>query len=128
MGARIDDERICAALITSGSVPKAAESLGISPRTIYDRQREPQFRELYQASLNDLVRSAIVLMSGNLAHALEVVNDIMDNPEINAATRLQAAQTLINSTVKLGAMLGAGEEKQVHVGPGPDTLIVQDVI
>ena len=105
----VSDEQIIAALIQTGSTTKAAEALGISPRTIYDRQQDTGFQDLYKAAKNDIFRGAVYSINQRLGEAVDAVAEIMNDKEVNPATRLQAAQTIINNAAKLSQRLAADE-------------------
>lgn len=105
----VSNEQIVAALIQTGSAVKAAESLGISPRTIYDRQQEEDFQRLYNAAKADIIRGAVFGINRRLGDAVETVAAIMADESTNPATRLQAAQTIISNATKLAERLAKDE-------------------
>lgn len=106
----IENEKIIAALISNGTIKAAAESLGISTRTINDRLAESDFRADYNAAKSDIVRQALFNLNSKLADAIETVSEIMKNEEVNPATRLQAAQTIISNAAKFTERLTAEED------------------
>lgn len=96
----ITDEHIVAALLTNGTIKQAAESVGLSERTIYERMNGGDFQALYKAAKADLIRGAVFSLNGKLQEAINTVADIMANDENNPAIRLQAAQTILNTAGK----------------------------
>ena len=96
----ITDEHIVAALLTNGTIKQAAESVGLSERTIYERMNGGEFQALYKAAKADLIRGAVFSLNGKLQEAINTVADIMANDENNPAVRLQAAQTILNTAGK----------------------------
>lgn len=96
----ITDEHIVAALLTNGTIKQAAESVGLSERTIYERMNGGDFQALYKAAKADLIRGAVFSLNGKLQEAINTVADIMANDENNPAVRLQAAQTILNTAGK----------------------------
>lgn len=96
----ISDEQIIAALLANGTIGKAAEAAGIAPRTIYKRMGTPQFRAAYIAARADLVRGAVADLNGHLAEAVNVIAEIMTDPEAAPTTRLQAAKLLLQSAAR----------------------------
>lgn len=104
------NEEIIAALLQHGTIKEAAEAIGITPRTIYDRMKSRDFMADYAAAKSDILRSAVVNVSGKLSQAFEEINGIMTDKEINPAIRLQAAQTIINSASKLTAQMRTADE------------------
>ena len=106
----VSDEEIIAALIQHETVKSAALSLGISPRTIYDREESREFRSAYYRARDEVLRAAVFNLNAKLAEAIDTVSLIMNDEGINAATRLQAAQIVINSAVKLADHLKEAEK------------------
>ena len=106
----VSDEKIIAALMTHGTIKAAAGAAGITPRAIYERMKDPDFRSEYMEAKNDLLREAVHTMNGILCEAIETIADIMRSEENNPAIRLQAAQTIINSAGKFADRLTREEE------------------
>lgn len=117
------DEEIIAAILLQGSISKAAEALGISIRTVYERRKDADFRLLYANARADIMREAVTKMQGYLSEAVEEIAAIMRNPKTNPATRLQAAQTLISYTSKLSDHVTAEDEKAVHASNPWDIMM-----
>ena len=105
----ISNEEIIAALLQHGTIKAAADAAGIGTRTIYDRMNDKQFRAEYAQAKADIVRQAVFSINGKLAAAIEAVADIMTDKEVNPATRLQAAQTIINNAGKFAERLTKDE-------------------
>lgn len=105
----ISDEQIISALLSLGTVQDAAESLQIAPRTIYDRRRHPDFQAAYQDAKNEIIRKAVYEINRRLSEAVDTVTAIMSDQNVNAATRLQAAQTILNNAQKFSERLSRDE-------------------
>lgn len=108
----ISNEEIIAALLQHGTVREAAKAAGTSARTIYDRMQNQDFTAEYSAAKNELLRKASISVNEKLAAAIEEVAAIMSDPNVNAAVRLQAAQTIINSAGKFSERLDRCEKTQ----------------
>ena len=106
----VTDEEIIAALIQHGTVKEAALSVGITPRAIYDREENRAFRSAYSRARDEVLRSAVFNLNARLTEAIETVSEIMNDKEVNASIRLQAAQTVINTAVKLTDHLRGAEK------------------
>lgn len=106
----ISDEEIIAALLQHGTIKAAAEAAGTTPRTIYDRMREREFRAAYTDAKTDIMRTAVYSINAKLAAAIDTVNDIMTDESANPAIRLQAAQTIINNAGKFADRLMKQED------------------
>lgn len=105
----ISDEAIIAALLDHGTIRAAAEAVGLSERTIYDRMSDGEFQALYRAAKSDLVRAALLRINRHLERAIDTVAEIMEDEDNNAAVRLQAAQTIINNAGKFAQRLQTNE-------------------
>lgn len=105
------NEEIIAALLQHGTVREAAAAIGIAPRTIYDRMRNSHdFRGEYAEAKASLVRKAVFSINEKLGAAIDTVCNIMQDEEVNAAVRLQAAQTILNNAAKFSERLTRDEQ------------------
>ena len=107
----VSNEQIIAALLQHGTIKAAAEAAGTTPRTIYDRMREKDFRAEYEDAKTDIIRKAVISMNEKLSAAIDTVCDIMNDESANVAVRLQAAQTVINNAGKFADRLSRQEER-----------------
>lgn len=107
--AAISDEKIIAALLNSGTIKEAAAAAGISERAIYDRMNKGDFKALYKAAKNDLLREAVFTLNGKLREAIDTISEIMTDKENKPAIRLQAAQAILNNAGKFAQRLAANE-------------------
>ena len=98
--AKVSDEKIIAALLQHGTIKEAAKAAGVSVRTIYDRMQDMKFSSDYMEANNEVLRKAVNNISNHIAAAINTVAEIMNNDEVNPATRLQAAQTVLSYTDK----------------------------
>lgn len=103
------NEEIIAALLQHGTVKEAAAAAGTTPRTIYDRMQEREFVAEYEAAKTDIIRQAVFSINSKLSEAVDAVAEIMNNPDVNPATRLQAAQTILNNAGKFAERLTQDE-------------------
>lgn len=109
----ISDEQIIAALLSNGTISAAANTVGISERSLYDRMNEGEFIALYKAAKADLIRTAVVSLNNQVQAAIDTVAEVMQNKENNPAVRLQAAQTILNTASKFAQRLQAEEQSVV---------------
>lgn len=106
----VSDEEIVSALLACSTVSEAAKKCGLATRTLYDRMKYKSFQLLYNGAKADVLRKAVFLITGKLTEAVEVVTEILGDTSVNPAIRLQAAQTIINSSVKLTDKLQTDEQ------------------
>ena len=110
----ITDEEIIAALITSGTITQAAAKVGLSTRAVYDRMATRNFKTLYYGAKTDIIRAAVLKINKSLTDAIETVSEIMTDKEVNPATRLQAAQTIISNAAKFSDRLQREETNNIE--------------
>ena len=116
----ISNEEIIAALLQHGTVRAAAEAAGTTPRTIYDRMKDREFRADYMEAKNDIIRKAVYSINGKLSEAIDAVADIMNDSNTNPAVRLQAAQVIINNAGKFADRLSSDERESRETADPPD--------
>lgn len=97
---KVTDEQIIAGLLQHGSIRAAAKALEIGESTIYAKMKNGDFKESYLQARADLLRDAVQEITAQRAAALAVILEVMQDKEVNPATRLQAAQTVLNSEAK----------------------------
>lgn len=105
------ETRLVAALLQNGSAAAAAKELGISLSTMYRRMKTDEFQMLYQAVLSDHLRIVSSELMERRFDAVETVCEIMNDETVNAATRLQAAQTILTNDRIYAERLSNIEEK-----------------
>lgn len=101
----ISDEIIISALVTNGTATAAAKAVGISAKTIYDRMGNSDFLTLYRDVKADILRQSVTNLNGHISAAVQTVVSVMNDKENNAAVRLQAAQTILNTAAKFSKTL-----------------------
>lgn len=107
----VSDEEIIAALLQHGTIKEAAAAAGTTSRTIYDRMKDKTFRSEYMAAKTDIIRKAVFTINEKLSEAIEAVANIMNDTAVNPATRLQAAQTIMNNAAKFAERLTRDEQQ-----------------
>ena len=115
----VSDEEIIAAILQHGTLREAAEAVGITPRTIYDRMDNRAFRSLYMSAKDDIIRGAVFSINGKLSAAIDAVTEIMQDTNNNPAIRLQAAQTILNNAGKFAERLTKDEYNSRAEGLSP---------
>lgn len=105
----VSDEEIIAAILQHGTMKEAAAAAGISTRAIYDRMESREFRSLYMAAKDDLIRQAVFSVNRKLSQAVDTIAEIMTDPDNNPAIRLQAAQTILKNAESMAGRLSREE-------------------
>ena len=120
MAKKCTDEQIIAALLANGTITAAAAACGISPRSIFGRMDNREFRALYMEAKNDILREATHAINGKLSEAINAVGEIMNDPNTNPAVRLQAAQTILANAEKFADRLSVDEKRSRETMYPPD--------
>lgn len=103
--AAITNEEIIAALLQHSTVRDAAQAIGISTRTIYERMQNGEFRAQYREARAEIVREAVDKTNSKLSAAIDTITEIMLDKETPIRFRLQAAQIVIDRAGKLSERL-----------------------
>ena len=107
----ISDEQIVGAVMRYGTTIEAAQALGCDQSTIYRRMRTSSVQALYHSFQADMLRQTVEDLCEARDDALAAVLDIMNDPDVNPQTRLQAAQTVLSSSLKYAERLAQVEDK-----------------
>lgn len=105
----LSNEVIIASILQHGTIKEASEAVGMSPRTVYDRMKDADFRAEYMEAKTDLIRKSVIAINEKISAAIDTIAEIMTNPEVNPATRLQAAQTILNNASSFARRLESEE-------------------
>ena len=109
MAKKISDEELIAALISCGTMKAAAETVGLTERTVYDRMQDGDFKARYKAVKADIVRRAVFDINSKLGAALDTVLEIMQDKNNRPETRLQAADKVFMYADKFAKRLATDE-------------------
>lgn len=72
------------------------EKTGISKSRYYRLKADPDFQRLVAERRSELVRDAVMKMESYLSEDVEILQQIIKNPEISPQTRLNGIQLLMN--------------------------------
>lgn len=92
---RLADEEIIAALIECGTIKAAAASLDCTARTLYERMKKEEFRELYAQAKAEIIKGATAKLQGNLSGAIDTLAEIMNDKEAAKQTRANCAVSIL---------------------------------
>lgn len=71
-----------------------AERLGIHIQTVAKYRRDPELQSLIRERRTELTKRAVNKMSGMIDNSLDKLNEIINDPETAAQTRVNAIQVL----------------------------------
>lgn len=97
---RNTDEAIISALIENGSIKAAADRLGCTVRTIYERMKKPGFKDLYAQAKAEILKTATAKLQGNLTGAIDTLAAIMKDEETAKQTRANCAVAILQYAAK----------------------------
>lgn len=98
---RVTDEQIVTALLSSQSNKKAAQTLGMTERSLYRRLQSEELQRKLRDAQNDLVNDAVSEMKRNLSAATAVIVSVMCNDEFSPQVRINAADMICRNYLKL---------------------------
>ncbi len=88
------------ALLSSRNLDEAARSVGITPRTLYRWQNEPEFEIAYREARKAAYRQAVArLQQGTSAAATTLLKTLID-PGAPASVKVRAAEAIFNHAAK----------------------------
>lgn len=96
----LTDESIISAILDHGSIRAAAAALGVQERTIYNRQKKPQFIALFNQAKRDLLLTASHKLQNRTGSAVDTLAKIMNDKEIAPQTRANCAATILQYAAK----------------------------
>lgn len=105
----VKDEALISALLSSGSVVEAAKECGCSKSTIYNRLKDPEFSEKYCMARMEVLKTGAAKLHGYLGTAIETLAGVMNNKEVPAQTRLNAAESIIRNCLKVSELVDIAE-------------------
>ena len=92
---KINDEKVLAALISCGSVRKAAERSGVSVYTITKRLNTDDFRAKYEALKNNILTEACDSLTARLTLAIDTLCSVAEDETQNASIRVSASDSIL---------------------------------
>ncbi len=97
----IENEVVISALLNEPTVQKAAEKCKLSERQIFERMKQPSFRQEYNRAKRQILESATNALQSRLTAATETAIQIMQDKETSPQTRLNACNLIFNQCQKL---------------------------
>ncbi|WP_298023510.1 hypothetical protein [uncultured Dysosmobacter sp.] len=94
-------ERAIAALITYPTRKEAAAAVGITPRTLQDYFKDPEFLERYKAAFGDMVQDATRQAQQAINPALSALREILEDKDEQSKDRISAARAALEYALRL---------------------------
>lgn len=105
----ISNEEIIAALMSSRSIADAANKLGMSERSIYDKMTNKFFQMQYNAAKADFLRDALNNLKQRTNAAIDTIAELMEAQTSAPAIRLQAAKMILDSASRFAERLDSSD-------------------
>jgi hypothetical protein len=88
------------ALLSTKNVEEAAHAAGVTARTLYRWQAEPEFDAAYRAAKRAAFRQAIARLHQLSSAAVSILGKVMLDATTPPATRVRAADSILDHTAK----------------------------
>lgn len=95
------EQIILTALLTYPTIREASEAIGIPESTIYSKLRNEEFERAYQKAKDELLQNTTTFLQSRLQEATKTIIEIMNDTEVAAQTRLNAARSVFDYCIKL---------------------------
>ena len=95
-----NDEKILAALITSGSIRRAAKIADVSESTIRNRLKDDSFRAEYESAKGDVLTEACDALTARLTLAADSLCDVLEDGKSPATAKIAAAHEVLKEGLR----------------------------
>jgi hypothetical protein len=93
-------EEAIAALLSHKSVEDAARAAGLNPNTLLRWLQMPEFRAAYLKARREAVHQAVARLQQASGVAGTIILKLMTDPNVPAAVRLRAAESVLAHSIK----------------------------
>ncbi|ACL06907.1 phage protein [Desulfatibacillum aliphaticivorans] len=87
-------------LLTLPTMAQAAESAGITSRTLLRWLKNEDFIEAYRQARREVVQQAVAGIQGAMSEALDTLRGVMKDAQATPAARVSAARTILDMGLK----------------------------
>lgn len=94
-------EKALSALLVSRTRSEAAQAAGVSESTLRQYMKDPEFLERYKQAFGEMVADATRQAQQTLSPALSVLKEIMEDRDEQASSRITAARSVLEYSLKL---------------------------
>ena len=92
----IHDERVIGAFLNNFRMVDVMKETGLSKNTVYKIRNDPEFQKVIRERKEAILKTAVNKMQGYLTKDVEILQQIIEDPETSAQTKVNAIQTLMN--------------------------------
>lgn len=91
-----EDERVISAFLNNFRMVDVIRETGLSKKTCYKIRNDPEFQKVIRERKEAILKTAVNKMQGYLTKDVEILQQIIEDPETSAQTKVNAIQTLMN--------------------------------
>lgn len=91
-----EDERVIGAFLNNFRMVDVMRETGLAKNTVYKIRNNPQFQKVIRERKEAILKTAVNKMQGYLTKDVEILQEIIEDPETSAQTKVNAIQTLMN--------------------------------
>lgn len=91
-----EDERVISAFLNNFRMVDIMRETGLSKNTCYKIRNDPEFQNVIRERKEAILKSAVNKMQSYLCRDVEILQEIIENPETSAQTKINGIQTLMN--------------------------------
>ena len=91
-----EDERVISAFLNNFRMVDVIRETGLSKKTCYKIRHDPDFQKVIRERKEAILKTAVNKMQGYLTKDVEILQQIIEDPEKSAQTQVNAIQTLMN--------------------------------
>ena len=91
-----EDERVIGAFLNNFRMTDVMKETGLSKNTVYKIRNDPDFQKVIRERKEAILKTAVNKMQSYLTKDVEILQQIIEDPETSAQTKVNAIQTLMN--------------------------------
>lgn len=91
-----EDERVIGAFLNNFRMVDVIRETGLSKKTCYKIRNDPEFQKVIRERKEAILKTAVNKMQSYLTKDVEILQQIIEDPETSAQTKVNAIQTLMN--------------------------------
>ena len=92
----LEDERVIGAFLNNFRMVDIVRESGLSKATCYRIKNNPKFQKALQKRKEEYLKTAVNKMQSYLIKDVEILQQIIEDPETSPQTKVNAIQTLMN--------------------------------
>ena len=91
-----EDERVISAFLTNFRMVDVMKETGLSKKTCYKIRNDPKFQQVIRERKEAILKTAVNKMQGYLTKDVEILQQIIEDPETSAQTKVNAVKVLFD--------------------------------